>query len=147
MKPMRSLVCVVAALVVSCSGTKGGGDAGDAGGDAPACPDEHGAYSVSVSGAGCGDLDPTAAQCVQQVGCSVSFISNPAGAQRALNGSTAIGADGSFASAAITEGSTSRSGCTGTWDNTSQTLTVDCGGTGSSQSCVATLTRTGATCN
>ncbi len=148
MARVLSVVVVVAfAVCPACSATKGGAaDAGDAGGDAAACPDEHGAYSISVSGAGCGDLDPSAAQCVQQVGCSLSFISNPAGASRALNGSTTIGSDGSFIGASITEGSTPRSGCTGTWDNTAQTLTVDCGGTGSSQSCVVTMVRTGSTC-
>jgi len=143
---MRVYTSFLLVALSACSGTKGGAPDGG-GADAATCPDEHGAYSIALSGAGCGDLASAAAQCVQQVGCGVSFISSPSGSQRALNGSTTIGADGSFSGAVITEGSSSRSGCTGTWDATSQTLTVDCGGTGSSQSCVATLTRTGATCN
>lgn len=145
---MRSYFVLVVTMTVACSGIrKDGGDAGDAGGDAPSCPDMHGAYSIVLTGVGCGDLSSTAPQCIQQVGCSISFISNPASAPRALNGSTTIGADGSFTNAVVTEGTSSRSGCTGTWDANSQTLTVDCGGTGSSQSCSAALTRTGPTCN
>ena len=40
------------------------------------------------------------------------------------------------------------SGCTGSWSSTTSNLTIDCGGTGTSQSCVVTLTRTSkASCN
>jgi hypothetical protein len=54
--------------------------------------------------------------------------------------------DGSFTGAAITEGTGNRTGCTGTWNAGTSTLTVDCGGVGSSQSCIATLTRSSLTC-
>jgi hypothetical protein len=54
--------------------------------------------------------------------------------------------DGSFDGAALTEGTVDRTGCTGTWDATTSTMTVDCGGTGSSQSCVVALTQTGTKC-
>jgi len=126
---MAALVTALVALVVARRARRRGG------------------YSIASSGAGCGDLSTTASQCIQQVGCSASFISNPAGSERALNGTTTLGSDGSFTNGSITEGTASRTGCTGTWDASAQTLTVDCGGMGSSQSCVVTLTRTGATCN
>jgi hypothetical protein len=53
---------------------------------------------------------------------------------------------GNFANGAVMEGSAQRTGCTGTWNAGMSQLTVDCGGMGSSQSCIATLTRTGTTC-
>jgi hypothetical protein len=54
---------------------------------------------------------------------------------------------GAFSDGAITEGTVNRSGCTGTWQpGSSPTLIVDCGGVSSSQSCVATLTRSSLTC-
>jgi hypothetical protein len=53
---------------------------------------------------------------------------------------------GNFASGAVKEGSVQRSGCTGAWNAAAAQLTVDCGGVGSSQSCIATLVRTGSSC-
>jgi hypothetical protein len=57
-----------------------------------------------------------------------------------------IQSDGSFYGASITEGTGQRSGCTGTWNQQTHTLVIDCGGTNSNQSCIATLVRTSETC-
>jgi hypothetical protein len=125
-----------------------GTDAAEAGGgDAGPCPDEHGAYSVALAGAGCGDLAASAPQCIQQNTCTITFGSSGSGGTKALNGDATLLIDGVFTGAAIKEGSVQRTGCTGTWNATTSTLTVDCGGVGSSQSCIATLTRTSMTCN
>jgi hypothetical protein len=48
--------------------------------------------------------------------------------------------------AALQEGTVNRTGCTGTWDGTLSTMTVDCGGTVSTQACVAALRRAGDKC-
>jgi hypothetical protein len=135
-------ICLTWFVLVACGSKASNGDV-DAGFDAGPCPDQHGAYSVALSGAGCGDT-ATAGQCVTQSGCHITFGSTPA---TALNGFASLGMDGSFTMAAITEGTGNRTGCVGTWDATTATLTVDCGGVGSSQSCRATLTRTATTCN
>jgi hypothetical protein len=124
---------------------------GDSASDAPnaPCPDVSGAYSVSiVQAAGCGDLNPTARQCIQQnpQGCSIMFVSQGLANVSAINGDPTLQNDGSFDSGALKEGSVNRTGCTGSWDAATSTMTVDCGGSGSSQSCVVALTRTGARC-
>jgi hypothetical protein len=118
----------------------------DAAPDAGLCPDQRGAYSVALSGAGCGDLDATAPQCITQPVCTITLAATSGSSGTALNGTAMLGMDGSFTGAAITEGTVNRTGCTGTWAAGTSTLTVDCGGIGSSQSCVATLTRTSKTC-
>jgi hypothetical protein len=100
-----------------------------------------------ITGAGCGDLVPGASQCIKQGAgmCQVSLVSQGA-AGSALNGSVSLDMSGDFANGNIKEGTVQRSGCTGTWNAAASQLTVDCGGLGSSQSCVATLTRTGNAC-
>ena len=123
-------------------GSSSGGTTADAAFDAGPCPDQHGAYAISISGQGCGDLSASASECVTQSACAITFASSGA----ALNGTAMLGMDGSFTGAAITEGTVNRTGCTGTWASGTSTLTVDCGGIGTSQSCVATLTRTSKTC-
>jgi hypothetical protein len=152
-------VSFAALILTACSGTSGPGigdaapdgdsQAGDAtGGDAGGCPDEHGAYSIMLSGQGCGDLSSSAPECVKQTACALTFVSSsPGGPGKGLNGTANLASDGSFMGAAITEGTAMRTGCTGVWTEATSTLIVDCGGMGSSQSCVATLTRTSMTCN
>jgi hypothetical protein len=138
---MRITVLVLAA---ACGGTSGSGTpdaARDAATDAGPCPDQHGAYSVAISGQGCGNLDASAPECITQTACAITFASNAA-----LDGSAMLGMDGSFTGAAIMEGTVNRTGCTGTWVAGTSTLSVDCGGVGSSQSCIATLTRTSKMC-
>ena len=136
-------------------GDGGGGGGGDGGsrdgaivrGDGGSCPDIGGSFSLSHSGDGCGDLSTDVIECVQ--------VDNQCGAQLKASGSGGgvegtvfLGADGSFSDGNLKLGSTDRRGCTGTWDSGTSTLTIDCGGTGTSQSCVVTLTRTStATCN
>jgi hypothetical protein len=44
----------------------------------------------------------------------------------------------------LREGTANRTGCTGTWN--AGTMTVDCGGTNTSQSCVVDLVRVSDTC-
>jgi hypothetical protein len=117
--------------------------------DAPnaPCPDVSGAYSiVLIQAAGCGDLSPTARQCIQQQGCAITFASQGLANTSAIDGDPTLQADGSFDGAALKEGMVPRTGCTGTWDAMTSTMTVDCGGSGSSQSCVVALTRTGTRC-
>jgi hypothetical protein len=98
-----------------------------------------------LSGAGCGDTSATVTQCIQQQACAIQ-IDFGGGTGKGLKGQTPIKSDGSFDNAAIEEGSTTRTGCTGTWNQTTHTLVVDCGGTSTSQSCIATLVRTSETC-
>lgn len=116
--------------------------------DAGPCPDVFGAYTVSVSGQGCGDLNASAPQCIAGTGtaCVAHFISAPPTGTGAVNGQAMLQMDGSFSGAALIFGTVQRSGCVGTWNAATSTLTADCGGMGSSQSCVVTLTRTGTTC-
>jgi hypothetical protein len=136
----------------SADGTPSSQDASDAS-DAPIapCPDLRGTYSVTVvDGQGCGTLNASAPQCIRQAqsGCGITFRSNVSGGSvPAITGDASLQNDGSFVGAALTEGTDNRTGCTGTWDSTMSALTVDCGGTGSSQSCVVTLQRTGSACN
>jgi hypothetical protein len=135
-----------AAPVDASTDGNGGTDASSDGASAP-CPDELGAYTVMTAGAGCGDLAAGASQCIQTgaASCQVQLVSQGA-AGSALNGTVGLDMSGSFGSGAVKEGSVQRSGCTGTWNATTSQLTVDCGGVGASQSCIATLTRTGKTC-
>ena len=107
-----------------------------------------GGYTLMASGAGCGDLNPGAPECImlaQQL-CAFQLVSATSGVTPAVNGVVDLQSDGSFSGASLQEGTVQRSGCTGQWSAANQTLTIDCGGMGSSQSCVVTMTRTGATC-
>jgi hypothetical protein len=120
----------------------------DAGSPPPPCPDETGAYTVSTMGAGCSNLAAGAPQCIKAgaSSCQIQLVSQGAGGS-ALN-ATGISLDmsGNFTGGAVTEGTVMRTGCTGAWSAGSSQLTVDCGGMMTSQSCIATLTRTGTTC-
>ncbi|MGH7280103.1 MAG: hypothetical protein ACRELY_01145, partial [Polyangiaceae bacterium] len=60
-----------------------------------------------------------------------------------VNGTASLQMDGAFSGALLTLGTIGRTGCTGTWDDSAKTMTIDCGGTGTAQSCEVTLTRTG----
>ena len=131
-----SIVIFIAACGSSSKGTL------DAAVDAGPCPDQHGAYSVALSGQGCGNTS-MAADCITQNACTITLSSNGGGS---LDGTASVAMDGSFTGAAITEGTGNRTGCVGMWNASTSTLTVDCGGVGTSQSCRATLTRTSKTC-
>jgi hypothetical protein len=113
-----------------------------------ACPVESGKYSIQLSGAGCGDTSATVTECIQQTQCSIQ-IDFGGGSGKGLKSQNPvpIQSDGSFTGAAIEEGSATRTGCTATWTQSTHTLVVDCGGTNSTQSCIATLVRTSETCN
>ena len=116
--------------------------------EAGACPDEHGKYTVVETGLGCGDIAAGAPQCIQEsASCRITLVSNGSGGAKALNGSADLAGDGSFTGAAIKEGTVNRTGCVGSWNATTSTLTVDCGGVATSQSCRAVLTRTSMNCN
>jgi hypothetical protein len=143
------------------SSTGDGGDASDAGRVTPdamvdatgaPCPDVRGGYSIAfVQVQGCGTLNATAPQCIRQGmqgGCGINFRSVVPAGFAAINGNASLQSDGSFANAALIEGGgASRTGCTGSWDAATSTMTVDCGGSGSTQSCIVALTRTGTVCN
>jgi hypothetical protein len=133
-------------------GSASKGDASDAAGDGPPapCPDERGAYAITaVDATGCGSsFNVGARECIRQgqsTACGIQFQSTGS-TMVAINGAASLQNDGSFSGAALTEGTLNRTGCTGMWNANSSTLTVDCGGTGSSQACVLSLKRTGATC-
>jgi hypothetical protein len=119
-----------------------------AGVDFGPCPYVFGTYSVSMMGQGCSDLNPNAPQCIKgtNTACTAHFVSVPASGPGAVNGAAMLMMDGSFSGAMLIFGTQQRSGCVGTWDSSTSTMTVDCGGMGSSQSCVVTLTRTSLTC-
>jgi hypothetical protein len=90
-----------------------------------------------------------APECIRQTpaGCSITFVSAAVGgAKVAINGTALLQNDGSFAGAALVEGALSRTGCGGLWDPGTSTMTVDCGGMGSTQSCVLGLHRTSSVC-
>lgn len=111
------------------------------------CPDESGAYTVMLSGQGCGDTNASAPECIKQQACVITMVSLVPNGKGALNGTTPIANDGSFMNAAIKEGTANRTGCVATWDDVKSTLTVDCGGVNTTQSCRAVLVRTKALCN
>lgn len=115
---------------------------------APPCPDVAGAYAITLTQAtGCGSLNVTATECVRSNGgCSFEFRSSAtSGGAGAIDGTFTLNSSGTFEGAALSEGSASRTGCTGSWSMSTSTMTVDCGGTGTVQSCVATLLRTSTT--
>jgi hypothetical protein len=152
----------IACLLFSCTTANTSGTAEDGGADplgassdlangpdqAGPCPAVLGSYSVTPSGQGCGDLNASAPQCIQATNmtCVAHFVSAPPGGTGAINGAASLKQDGSFDSAALLFGTVQRTGCTGTWNAATSTMTVDCGGMGSSQSCVVTLVRTSMTC-
>ncbi len=113
--------------------------------DGGACPIESGGYTIQLAGAGCGDTSTSVNECIQQSACTIT-LDFGGGSGKGLKGTTPIQSDGSFSNAAIEEGSAQRSGCTGTWTQSTSTLVVDCGGVNTTQSCIATLVRTSATC-
>lgn len=121
----------------------------EAAADAGPCPDISGGYGqITTSGQGCGNINTAAPECImlaQQI-CAFQLVSAPSTGQPAVNGVVVLQSDGSFSGAALQEGSVQRTGCTGQWSSGNQTLTLDCGGMGSSQSCIVTMVRTGATC-
>src|SRR5262249_43641937 len=102
-----------------------------------------------IMGQGCGDLVPTAKQCIKQgnTACDIVLVSGGAGTVgAALNGTVTIDMTGGFTGGAIKEGTVQRTGCTGVWTRVPSQLTVTSGGVGSTQSRIATLTRTSTTC-
>ena len=125
------------------------------GNDGGGCPNVIGGYSFLVaSGLGCGDLDVTAKQCILYGGaagnaCLIHFQSEQPTPGRAINGPNPAAdllADGTFSGAALREGTFNRTGCTGSFNTATQTMTVNCGGTGTSQSCTVTMVRSSLAC-
>ena len=132
------------------AGSTGVGGAGGSGGAAGCPSDLSGAYTVTDVGLGCGDLATSAKQCVvlpQQV-CSFLLTSGDPNGPQAVNGVVMLGPDGTFSDAALKFGTVQRTGCIGSWDAASKTLTATCGGTdpGSTQYCSAKLVKSGAAC-
>lgn len=136
------------------SGSSSGGASGgqtNTGGAAEAgsCPDVFGSFTVASVGQGCGDLNTSAPQCIKGTTsvCALHFYSVlPDGGTAAVNGGATLGADGTFSGAAIILGTVQRTGCVGAWNASTSTMSVTCGGTGTSQSCTANLTRTSNLC-
>ena len=147
--------------------TEGGPDAsflGDSaltldGNDGGGCPNTLGGYAPLVAtGMGCGDFNSLAKQCVLPApgsgasganACLVRFNSEQPMTIPAVNGpqlGVDIKSDGTFDNAALRLGTMSRTGCIGSFNEGTQTMTVTCGGTGTSQSCTITLVRSSLTC-
>jgi hypothetical protein len=125
------------------------GPSSDAAADAESgdCPDEGGKYAVLATGAGCGNLASSGVGCITQSVCAITLAPSGAVNSTDLMGTANVQVDGSFQNATFMEGTSSRTGCVGTWDPTTSKLTIDCGGMGTAQSCSAVLTRTAMTCN
>lgn len=127
------------------------------GNDGGGCPNTLGGYSfLTATGLGCGDIDITAKQCIQFGGnvgssnaCFIRFHSEQPTPGRAVNGPATgvdLQSDGTFTNADLKEGTVNRTGCIGSFNSATQTMTVTCGGTGTSQSCVVTMVRSSLTC-
>jgi hypothetical protein len=134
------------------SSTDSGGDAAvDSGGETGAgnpCPDVTGSYTVSIvkSGSqGCADLSASAPQCITQTTCDLAFASVVTTGGPAVNGAASLQNDGSFMGAALSVGTEPRTGCTGSWDSGSSTMTVICGG--AAEGCTLSLVRKSTKCN
>jgi hypothetical protein len=110
-----------------------------------ACPTVAGSYTIVASGLGCTGVNASAPECIVQSGCDITFNSKGT-AGNAINGTATLAADGSFTDATLTEGTSMRSGCVGTWSASLARVVVDCGGTGTAQSCRLTLTRKALVC-
>lgn len=130
------------------------GDAAEAqSSDSPStadCPDLRGVYGPAGGGAGgpgCGTLYGSKGACVTQVGCVVTFQSQPAGvssggpvadgAPEFINGTATLQATGDFVGGhlVIGGGGTSYTNCTGTWNASTSVLSVVCGGADASTGC------------
>lgn len=112
------------------------------------CPDETGTYSVTAVGMGCGDLVTTLPQCIKtgNVECQYDIVyKDMGGGQKGVEGAVSVNPFGGFTNGMIQEGSAQRSGCVGVWKpgvgTNPSTLTIDCGGIMTSQSCHVVLTR------
>jgi hypothetical protein len=103
---------------------------------------------VADFGQGCGDLDTGAPQCIKptNVPCEFTLTSQQTANGTGVNGTVDLDMSGDFANGAVKFGTVQRSGCVGTWNSSMSQLLVDCGGVGTTQSCTAVLTRTGASC-
>jgi hypothetical protein len=104
---------------------------------------------LMTTGAGCGNLNTGAPQCIQGTNqaCFAHFVSVvPGGGTGAVNGGAMLQMDGSFSGANLIFGTVQRSGCVGSWNQATSTMTANCGGTGSSQSCTVTMVRSASTC-
>jgi hypothetical protein len=99
-----------------------------------------------VDAKGCGDsVGIAATQCIRQTACGITFVSPAlANGKSGINGTASVLSNGDFDGAALTEGILARTGCTGTWDAATSTLTVDCGGTSALQACILALKRAAA---
>jgi hypothetical protein len=114
--------------------------------DAPSdagCPDVFGTYAVNNDDGSCGDFDEGAPQEIRGTGqaCELHFISVVNAGAPGINGTATLGADGTFSGAALTEGTTARTGCTGSWDAKEEEITVVCGS--GADECSIELRRTG----
>ncbi|MGH7436369.1 MAG: hypothetical protein ACRENE_11910, partial [Polyangiaceae bacterium] len=135
----------------------GDGSSADSGtgmtdGPLPACPNVAGSYTIALTQAtGCTGVGVTATQCIRSNGgCSFELRSNATnGGTPGIDGSFTLSSSGTFDGATLTEGTgtQARTGCTGSWSPSTMTMTVDCGGTGTTQSCVVTLLRSSTTSN
>jgi hypothetical protein len=72
-------------------------------------------------------INLAATVCIRQSTCGLTISTASGGA--GLSGSATIDSAGDFANAAIVQGSSTRGGCIGTYDEVSKQLTVTCGGT------------------
>ncbi len=112
----------------------------------PTCPPLGGTYSMIATGLGCDGVADTAGECIKMgnAPCEFSIDTNGAG----VAGSIDVDSTGGFTNATLKLNGTTRTGCMGsvTQGAAMKTIVVDCGGTGTSQSCHIVLTRTADGC-
>ena len=118
-------------------------------GEAGVCADISGGYGqITATGLGCGNLNTLASECIllaQEI-CAFQLVSGATALPPAVNGLVMLQSDGSFSGADLQLGTTQRMGCLGQWAPGTQTLTIQCGGKGTSQSCGVSMVRKGSTC-
>ncbi len=143
----ESCVGETCAAATSSGGGTGGASGGGTGGGA--CDGfRYGRYgALTITGDGCGNFNASAPECLvtTAVPCELRFSSAlVGGGVGAVNDTASLQANGAFNDATLELGTATRSGCSGSWDPATSTLTVDCGGVGAGQSCQVAMTRAAA---
>ncbi len=133
------------------AGTSNDGAMTVVGNDGGGCPNVMGGYGMlTATGGGCGTLSTTAKQCIRHPinlnACQIQFLSEVPNPPRAVNGplgGVVLKPDGTFDPVTLLLDTSTRSNCSGVWDEAMQTMTVTCASGGG---CVITMVKTSATC-
>jgi hypothetical protein len=92
----------------------------------------------------CGNLNAKAPQSLQgtTLTCALHFVSVVPDGVGAVNGGATLRADGTFSDATLILGTVTRNQCKGAWEQSTQTMTIACSGSGGSGGdCTVVLTR------